>query len=140
MTDPDSRYYTPCPSGRPSLEGDSVIHVHVVSALTLTTIGMPPGVLDGNHARGLVFENTPSGREPVVGALVDVNYASEPTWRRSTTLTDHEGRFRVCRAVPLMGGTFVVRARKDGYREGTAEAFVDWDLDSDPVDIELVRQ
>jgi hypothetical protein len=138
MTDPDSRYYTPCPSGRLSLDLDSVIHVHVVSATTLTS-GLPKDFPTGG-VWGRVYENTPSGREPVVGALVDVDFHREPHWRRATTLSDPEGRFSVCGPVPLGNLPSLLRARKDGYRDAIQDAFVGWDGETGPVDIELVRQ
>jgi len=63
---PESGYFTPCPSGRRSLDVTSVIHVHVVSAATLAATGLPAAYPTGGYSvYGQVFEDTPSGRQPV---------------------------------------------------------------------------
>jgi hypothetical protein len=140
MPPPESGYFTPCPSGRRSLDVTSVIHVHVVSAATLTTTGLPAAYPSGGYSvYGEVVEDTPTGRQPVVGATVENNPFSEPPWRTPTTLTDDHGKFTVCSAVPLGDTSFTLRVRKAGYRDTVFDAFLGWDVQDEPFVITLVR-
>jgi hypothetical protein len=136
---PESGYFTPCPSGRRSLDVTSVIHVHVVSAATLAATGLPAAYPTGGYSvYGQVFEDTPSGRQPVEGAMVENNPFSEPTWR-TPTLTDAEGQFTVCSAVPLGDTSFTLRVRKAGYRDMVFDAFLGWDWQTEPFAVKLIR-
>jgi hypothetical protein len=140
MVPPESGYFTPCPSGRRSLDVTSVIHVHVVSAATLTATGLPAAYPSGGiFVYGYVFEDTPSGRQPVVGAMVENNPFSEPLWRTPTTLADDHGKFTICSAVPLGDASFTLRVGKAGYRDTVFDAFVGWDAQYEPFEIKLVR-
>ena len=137
---PESGYFTPCPSGNRSLGATSVIHVHVVSAATLAATGLPAAYPTGGYSvYGDVFEDTPSGRQPVAGAMVENNPFSEPPWRTPTTLTDDHGRFVVCSAVPLGDTSFTLRVRKAGYRETIFDAWPGWDPQTEPFAVTLVR-
>jgi hypothetical protein len=118
----------------------SVIHVHVVSAATLTDTGLPAAYPTGGYSvYGHVFEDTPSGRQPVVGARVENNPFSEPPWRTPTTLTDAQGQFVVCSAVPLGDASFTLRVQKAGYRDTIFDAFIGWDVQTEPFAIKLSR-
>ena len=137
---PESGYFTPCPSGRRSLDVTSVIHVHVVSAATLAAAGLPAAYPTGGYSVfGEVFEDTPSGRQAVEGAMVENNPFTEPPWRTPATLTDAQGRFRVCSTVPLGDYSFVLGVRKAGYRDTVFDAFPGWDGQTEPFAVKLIR-
>ena len=56
-----------------------------------------------------------------------------------TTLTDAQGRFRVCSTVPLGDYAFVLGVRKPGYRDTVFDAFPGWDGQTEPFAVKLIR-
>jgi hypothetical protein len=111
----------------------------------------------GPSVEGFVTENTGDGSRAVGGATVELFHGGEGDVDDALTrglvkavVTRADGRYVMC--LPLTdapsgvtgpaGEIFVVRVRKDGYRD-TSHAFRRrysvWDYDSTPVDLTIVR-
>ena len=137
-----SGYFAPCPSGWGVVQSDRVFDVHVVSAALLSTTGAPADMprLGGIWVSGVVFEHTPQGRQPIAGAMVNLDGDGADPRIGSTTLTDAAGRYLVCPSIPSHGSdTYAsVLVTLEGYRPASRSALLGWD--DAGVDIELSRR
>ena len=83
--------------------------------------------------KGVVYEMTPTGKQPVAGARIYIDQMMDLI--SATTTTDENGRYAVCR-IPTFGWGQTVYAVKDGYQMAQIWPLPDGTPDRE-VDIEL---
>jgi hypothetical protein len=108
-------YSQPC---RVPVTATTGIDVYMVSNALLATTGIPSSMpIVPPTLTGLVFEQTPQGRRPIVGATVIGDFSYGYGWAPSaTTQSDATGRYLLC-AVQSVYDAFGVVASAPGYAE-----------------------
>lgn len=108
-------YSQPC---RVPVTATTGIDVYMVSNALLATTGIPSSMpIVPPTLTGLVFEQTPQGRRPIVGATVIGDFTGGDGWAPSaTTQSDATGRYLLC-AVASAWDAFGVVASAPGYAE-----------------------
>lgn len=128
-------YSQPCRV--PIIATDRDQDVYLVSNELLAATGVPASMpIREPVLTGRVFERTPQGDQPVVGASVVLDFTGGMGWAPSaTTVTDASGRYLLCNVVDV-GFGFAALVEKHGY----VSAFVDVNVKaSASFDIELKR-
>jgi hypothetical protein len=128
-------YSQPC---RTAVENQPRHDIYLVSNDLLAASGMPasfsivPPVLEG-----LVFEETPEGRQPIAGASVVLDFTGGMGWAPSArTTTNAEGRYVLCNVVDATGLGFAALVGRTGYAERFLETGI---RPGSPFDVELKR-
>jgi len=85
---------------------------------------------------GVVYEETPTGQQPIAGARVFFNVLVLFDINAASTTTDSNGRYRMCK-LPTLWSPQLVWAAKSGYQ--VTEQTVFMSADSTHQDIELKR-
>jgi hypothetical protein len=95
----------------------SVSHdVHIVADPKQLGAHLPAELLtDMPTLTGVVFENTPDGKQPVSGVRLEVDMLYGLGDVSATTLTDSDGRYVLC---GLVGNSPYIYASKAGFRVG----------------------
>ena len=130
----DSEYRAPCPGGAAQLSSDMLIDVHVVSASSLATNGMPATIPRSSvWFAGTIFETAAGNRRVVGGAIVDLD-------DRVATLSDLQGRYTICSAPADTGSaaSLTLSVSRDGFLP--ASRLVVGALGRDGIDVELIRR
>ena len=110
--------------------------VYLVSSEILSTTGVPSSFpIIEPTLRGLVYERTPQGMQPIDGAQVVLDFTGGMGWAPSaTTTTDAAGRYLLCNVVDSTGFGWYAYVSKPGY--STAYVPVNFQR----ADVELQRQ
>lgn len=104
-------YFQPC-AVRVDVSGDTTHDIEVVSAETLNSFSPPrPMTAREPTLTGTVYEVTPTGRQPVAGAVIEADGADGLGWVLANTLTDLNGHYFLCDLAPGMD----LMVYKDGY-------------------------
>jgi hypothetical protein len=79
------------------ITGDTTRDIEVVAIETLNSLA-PPRPLTAHEPTltGTVYEVTPTGRQPVAGALIEADGAGGLGWVVANTVTDLNGRYFLC--------------------------------------------
>jgi hypothetical protein len=90
--------------------------VHIVADPAQLGAHLPAELLaDVPTLSGVVFENTPDGKQPVPGVRLEVDMIYGLGDVSATTLTDSDGRYVLC---GLTGNSPYIYASKDGFKLG----------------------
>jgi len=126
----DRVYSQPC-GVSVDMRGDVTRDIEVMATSAFDSLDPPrPRTARDPTFTGTVFEETPTGKQPLVGATVE---AAEDDDTRATTQTDLQGRYFLC---DLPQPTTAINVYKDGY------VVYLWPVDStrsQTIDIEFKR-
>jgi hypothetical protein len=114
-----------------SLSDTATIELVAQNRPILETATEPPVV------KGVVYETTPQGRQPVGGALIMVDQLGGDGLVSATTTTNEKGEYAVCRVPTTIGSPWIF-ALKDGYST-TGQAISFGNQSELTLDIEMKR-
>lgn len=124
------------PDGPPTpTPADTTYDIEVMSTETLNSLAPPRPVTAREPTfTGTVYEVTPTGWQPVVGAAIEAYGADGLGWVLANAITDLSGHYLFCDLAPGMD----LMVSKDGYE--LKEVYPVGGPPSTTLDIEIVRK